>query len=63
MMEEEPPRRRDAPLAPANYDGWSVSDFDQHLAALRAEIARAEAARAARQASLSAAAAFFRPPG
>ncbi len=63
MLEDEAPKRRDAPLAPPHYDGWSVTDFDQHLVALRAEIARAEAARAARQASLSAAAAFFRPPG
>jgi len=63
MMGDEAPRRRDAPLAPLNYDGWSISDFDQHIAALQAEMARAEAAWAARQASLSAAAGFFRPPG
>lgn len=62
MLEDEAPRRRDTPLAPLNYDGWSVSDFDVHLAALKAEMARAEAARAARQASLSAAAGFFRTP-
>lgn len=63
MIEEELPRKRDAVLAPRNYDGWSVSDFDAHLADLRAEMARAEAARAAKQAGLSAAAAFFKPPG
>ena len=62
MMEEELPRKRDAVLAPLNYDGWSVGDFTAHLEALRAETARAEAARAAKQASLVAAAAFFKPP-
>ena len=62
MMEDELPRKRDALLAPRNYDGWSVSDFDEHLEALRAEVARAEAARAAKRASLSAAAGFFRTP-
>ena len=56
------PRKRDALLAPKNYDGWSVVDFTAHIEALQAEIARAEAARAAKQASLSAAAAFFRTP-
>jgi len=62
MIEEGMPRKRDAVLAPRHYEGWSVGDFDEHLAALRAELARAEAARAAKQAGLSAAAAFFRPP-
>lgn len=63
MIEEELPRKTDAVLAPRNYDGWSVGDFDGHIAALRAEIARAEAARAAKQAGLAAAAAFFKAPG
>ncbi|MBC7431866.1 MAG: DUF1192 family protein [Rubritepida sp.] len=62
MNEEEMPLKRDAVLAPRHYDGWSVGDFAAHLEALRVEIARAEAARAAKQASLSPAAAFFRPP-
>ena len=62
MIEEELPRKRDALLAPRNYDGWSVADFDEHLAALRAEIARADAARGAKRAGLAAAAAFFKPP-
>ena len=62
MIEEEMPRKRDAVLAPRNYDGWSVGDFAEHIEALRAETARAEAAKAAKQASLSAAAAFFRTP-
>ena len=62
MNEEELSRKRDAVLAPRNYDGWSVGDFDGHLADLRAEVTRAEAARAARQATLTAAAAFFKPP-
>ena len=62
MIEEELPRKKDAVLAPRHYDGWSVNDFDEHLAALRVEMARAEATRAARQASASAAASFFKPP-
>ncbi len=61
MIEDDAGRNRDAVLAPRHYDGWSVGDFDEHIAALRAEIARAEAARAAKQAAQAAAAAFFRP--
>lgn len=62
MIEDELPRKRDLPLAPRNYDGWSVVDFDEHLAALQEETARAAAARAAKQASLTAAAGLFRTP-
>jgi uncharacterized small protein (DUF1192 family) len=62
MHDDEAPRKPESPLAPRNYDGWSVSDFTDHIAALRAEIARAEASKAAKQASLNAAAGFFRTP-
>jgi uncharacterized small protein (DUF1192 family) len=62
MNEEELSRKREAVLAPRNYDGWSVGDFDAHLADLRAEVARAEAARAAKLAGLMTAASFFKPP-
>lgn len=62
MQDEDAPRRSDRPLAPRHYDGWSVGDFTDHIAALQAEIVRAEAARAAKQASLQAAAGFFRTP-
>ncbi|MCX7931014.1 MAG: DUF1192 family protein [Rhodovarius sp.] len=61
-MEEEAPRRTERPLAPASYDGWSVADFEAHLAALRAELARAEAALARHRQTLAAAEALFRPP-
>lgn len=61
-MEDEPRQKPDAPLAPRNYDGWSMADFEQHLAALKAEITRAEAAMIARKGSLAAAAAFFKTP-
>jgi uncharacterized small protein (DUF1192 family) len=62
MQEEDGPRRGERPLAPRNYDGWSIGDFTDHIDALKAEIARAEAARAAKQASLQAAASFFKTP-
>ena len=41
-------------------DTLSVDEIDQRIALLRAEIARLEAARAAKQAALGAADAFFR---
>ena len=62
MIEDDAERNHAALLSPRNYDGWSVGDFTAHLEALRAELARAEAARAAKQASLAAAAGFFRTP-
>ena len=62
MMDEEAPRKPDAALAPKNYDGWSVGDFEAHLRALKAEIARAEAAMAGRKSSMAAADALFRKP-
>jgi len=62
MHDEDSIRRADKPLAPRQYDGWSVGDFAEHIAALQAEIIRAEAAKAAKQASLQAAAGFFKTP-
>ncbi len=41
-------------------DTLSLSDLDERIAVLRAEIARIEAARAAKQAAQGAADAFFR---
>ncbi len=61
-MDEEAATRRETPLAPRNYEGWSVADFEAHIAALKAEVARATEAMQARRASLSAAENFFRKP-
>lgn len=43
-----------------NLDDLSVRELDERIAALLAEVTRLEQARAAKQASLSAAAAFFK---
>jgi uncharacterized small protein (DUF1192 family) len=48
MHDEDSIRRPERPLAPRQYDGWSVSDFAEHIAALQQEIIRAEAAKAAK---------------
>jgi len=44
-----------------NLDGLSVHELDERIAALRAEVTRLEEARETKQASLRAAAAFFKP--
>jgi uncharacterized small protein (DUF1192 family) len=62
MHDEDSTRRAEKPLAPRQYDGWSIADFAEHIAALKEEIIRAEAAKAAKQASLQAAAGFFKTP-
>ena len=62
MQDEDSARRVERPLAPRQYDGWSIGDFAEHIAALKEEIIRAEAAKAAKQASLQAAASFFKTP-
>lgn len=59
--DEIPPLRPRAPFElgqPA--DALSVADIEERLEILRAEIARLEAARAAKQAATAAAAAFFK---
>lgn len=60
LFEEEERPRPARGFVPPSFEGWSVSDLDAHIAALKAEIARAEAAIAARQAQKGAAEAFFR---
>jgi uncharacterized small protein (DUF1192 family) len=60
--EPAPPRRPDRSLVPAVLDGWDVDDLRHYIASLRAEIARAEAAIAARESHRSAAESFFRKP-
>jgi uncharacterized small protein (DUF1192 family) len=59
MMEEETPRRADR-FTPAALDGWGVEELRAYIAALQAEIARAEATIRQRQAQRGAAEAFFR---
>jgi len=44
-----------------NLDDLSVQDIDERIVSLRAEIARLEEARKAKQASLGTAAIFFKP--
>lgn len=60
-MEEEGPRPT-ARFVPPVLDGWGVEELQAYVLTLRAEIARAEAAIATRQAQRSAADAFFRKP-
>ena len=60
MFEEEPrPRPREG-FVPAKLEGWSAEALRDYVAALREEIARAEAAMIARDAQKAAADAFFR---
>lgn len=63
-MPEEEDRPRPAPrFEPAALDHWAEAELHAYIAALRAEIARAEAAIAARGAQRAAAEALFRRPG
>ncbi|MFC7735874.1 DUF1192 family protein [Roseomonas sp. GCM10028921] len=63
MFEEEERRRPEVGFAPQKLDGWSEEALRHYIEALRSEIARAEAAIAARGAQRAAAEAFFRKPG
>lgn len=63
MIEEEPrpkPRER---FEPARVQDWSEADLRAYIADLREEIARAEAAIAARAGQRAAADAFFKKMG
>ncbi|MFC0384505.1 DUF1192 family protein [Muricoccus vinaceus] len=63
MMEEDArPRPVAGSFAPAALAEWSEDTLRAYVEALRAEIARAEAAIAARSAQRAAADAFFRRP-
>jgi uncharacterized small protein (DUF1192 family) len=55
-----PPRRAPSLEIGQNLDDLSVHQIDERIALLEAEIARLKEARAAKQASLGAAAAFFK---
>jgi uncharacterized small protein (DUF1192 family) len=59
MMEEEAPRRAPRFMPPV-LDGWDVEELKDYIAKLRAEIGRAEAAIARKEAHRGAADAFFR---
>jgi uncharacterized small protein (DUF1192 family) len=60
MFEEEDRPRRPQRFQPAVLDAWGVEDLRDYIAALQAEIARAEAAIAARERQRGAADALFR---
>ena len=59
IEEEDLPRRRHV-LEKPRFDGWDVAQLQDYIATLREEIARAEAAIAARDQHRAAAEAFFR---
>ena len=63
MFEEERPRPAQAGFAPAALAEWSEEALRHYIGQLRTEIARAEAAIAARASQKAAADAFFRKPG
>lgn len=62
MFEEEPKPRPREGFTPAAIAEWSEEALREYIAALKAEIARAEAAIEARSAQRRAAEAFFRTP-
>jgi uncharacterized small protein (DUF1192 family) len=65
MLQDEDGVDRPRPairFAPAALDGWGVQELRAYIETLRAEIARAEAAAAARETHRSAADALFRRP-
>jgi uncharacterized small protein (DUF1192 family) len=63
MIEDEAkPRPRRGAFEPALLEGWSVEELNHYIAALQAEIKRAEAEIGQRDAQRQAAEAFFRKP-
>jgi len=62
ILEDDRPRPSRAAFTPPLLDSWGIEDLQSYIATLQAEIARAEAAIAQRQAHKGAADAFFRPP-
>lgn len=59
MFDEDLPKKKPAEF-PRNLVDMSVSELDEYIAALKAEIARAEADQAKKRDSQAAAAAFFK---
>ncbi|RAI55941.1 DUF1192 family protein [Roseicella frigidaeris] len=62
MMEEERPRPTTG-FTPAVLEGRDIEELRRYIVTLQAEIARAEAAIARKEAHRGAADAFFRKPG
>ncbi len=64
ILDEETPRPRTANrfTPPPTLEGWAVEELRAYIAALQAEIGRAEQAMAERQNHRSAADALFRKP-
>ena len=58
--DDEPPRRQAGRLEPLALDGLGITELQNYIAELRAEIGRAEAAIAGKQGHRSAADAMFR---
>ena len=61
MIEEETAKPAGG-FTPPPLDSWGVAELRRYIASLQAEIRRAEAAIAAREAHRGAADAFFRRP-
>lgn len=61
MDNDDKPRPANG-FVPPDFNGWSIPDLRDHIAALRADITRAEAVIAAREGSQKAAASFFNLP-
>ena len=59
--DEQEQARRAARFQPAALDAWGVEELRDYIAALHAEVARAEAVIAARERQRGAAEAMFRP--
>ncbi len=62
MIEDDDLKPRPPRLVAPALGAWDVDELQDYIAELRAEIARAEAAIAAKQSHRAAADAFFRPP-
>ena len=62
LFDEDDRPKPQTRLQPAVLDRWDVEELRDYIAALQAEIARAEAAIAAKEAQKRAADAFFRKP-
>lgn len=63
MFEEDARPKPSARFTPAALADWSEADLRAHIADLKGEILRAEAAIAAREKQRKAADAFFKPGG
>lgn len=62
-FDDEPVKKPATHQIGQDLSALSLHEIDERIAALREEIARLESARAAKAASMSAAASFFKPKG